>query len=173
MENDVTSDSELEALAALAARAGLRWPRRRARTLDDLPKLRFDTWHSSGLLKPGRKGRVSFGDSGVAITFAASEKLVAFQIGDGEPRFVSLSRYRLHRGDRVLGHCPACHRRIATLYVLDGRLVCWRCTGLRPAANHRPLHDQLWARAAKLHRHMGGDGVPAYWFPPRPKPRPV
>ena len=66
--------------------------------------------------------------------------------------------------------CPGCGVPCATIHLLDGRLVCWRCTVWGDDPEERQKRDRMRKRARSIYRRIN---VNLAWWPrvPGRKPR--
>jgi hypothetical protein len=142
--------------------------RARALKLSECPRLRVDELCSSGILREGRVAAI--GVRGVRIHLVRNRTHMALVADGCSPQLLPLSSYVLGRdgcATRTLAVC-ACGRRVASLYLRDGRFACRRCGGKRYNSDDYELHERLLARMDRLARLVGGGGV-SIMFPPRPR----
>jgi hypothetical protein len=142
--------------------------RARALKLSECPRLRVDELCSSGILREGRVAAI--GVRGVRIHLVRNRTHMALVADGGSPQMLPLSAYTLGRdgcATRTLAVC-ACGRRVASLYLRDGRFACRRCHGKRYFSDDYELHERSLSRMRKLHKLVAGDENLGAVFPPRP-----
>ncbi len=70
-------------------------------------------------------------------------------------------------GDRPWFACPACHQRVAVIYLLEGAFRCRSCHGLAYASTREDRIRRVLRKANRLRVNLGGE--PALGLiPPRP-----
>jgi hypothetical protein len=104
---------------------------------DELPSITATQLRRAGVLRAGAKSiRVSLGDAEVVVG-------------------VMLQRFP-NGGYWWLLVCPGCDRPVKVLRLFEGRIVCWRCVGLRHGSEClRPVR-RAQRRIELLREHLNG-----------------
>jgi hypothetical protein len=115
---------------------------RRKPRLEDLRRLTVEQL-ATGIPKPDHDDEVV----AVEVVFGAVSSSLA-------PVPLELRTYAVGFGRRWAAACPRCGRPCSHLYLLDGGLCCWRCTGGR-RFSERLGHREIYKRVLRPLRHAG------------------
>ncbi len=158
----------------------------RSRTIS----IEINDWVERGLVRPGNVCRLEWLDkdgcpeASIAVRIDTvrvlnEERLRAvlgYQVGPAPEALevveevIMLAGSRCgFRGRRLRFYCPGCGRRVEKLYLNEVYFRCRKCCGLGYRSQRKNREDRGLEKAARIKKHLGGEGDFGEPFPERPK----
>lgn len=140
-------------------------------------------WQRRGLLKPGLRFIVEWGQQGdltlgIAVRMDEHHVVLAYRYLNGDGSLTTVEypvaldwTPQTFSGRRVWFRCPTegCGRRVAILHLGGFRFACRHCQGLVYSSQRETAIDRNLRRARKIMRQLGGRGPATGSYPKKPK----
>lgn len=138
-------------------------------SIDAVRSLDVRDWQRRGLLKPGLRFTIEWGQQGdltlgIAVRMDEHHVVLAYRYLNGDGSLTTVEypvaldwTPQTFSGRRVWFRCPTegCERRVAILHLGDFRFACRRCHGLAYSSQRENAIDRNLRRARKIRRKLG------------------